>query len=311
MENVLIALFVCCVIGICTTVLWMALSKIRLHLENVYLLMDYLCKRFLNIDGAEKLDYIEELRQNIKLIAANTSVTYINSKEGIKILEQIKDDLSTILEDISEIEKKEFIDNTDELNEIKDNLISIKKDLETNDSISLNKNLNKLHSIYKGSGQESEVLDLKQKAKDKLDKLIAFQENKDKEISEPIQETTGNIYVYPWNRGDEWRKKFPQRLRWDLVPEDRRITPEMIIAYRGENNGRREADSLENCKCEMAIDWGSRWGKRFGVYKRCAKPVSEGKTCCALHAKLPKSSDPEEDEKELIEELKKESGVKE
>ena len=80
----------------------------------------------------------------------------------------------------------------------------------------------------------------------------------------------------------EWREKYPRVMRWEDVPEDRRVTPEFVLFYRGDF-GKDEAARLAERRCEMAIDYGSRWGKRFGVYARCGNPPLPGETLCSRH----------------------------
>lgn len=80
----------------------------------------------------------------------------------------------------------------------------------------------------------------------------------------------------------EWREKYPKVMRWEDVPEDRRVTPEFVLSYRGDF-GKGEAARLSERRCEMAIDYGSRWGKRFGMYARCGNPPLPGETLCSHH----------------------------
>ncbi len=300
--NIYLAIIILCALCICTITMWMVLSGMKEYTKQIFLKLNYLSGRILDISDHSNTDYLGEIKDHLEVIRTNSVCIYINNKEQLKVLNEINSDLSTILEDISSIENKAIENSYEDIKEIKQDLNYVRDSL-------------KFKTVTKDELNNNIVEYIKDSAKQEVDKKIEQEKSnlinfKDKNKKDTLEQLNNIIEVYPWNKSVEWRKELPQRLRWDLVPEERKITPELIIAYRGEKYGKREVDLLENFKCEMAIDWGSRWGKRFGIYKRCAKPVSEGKTCCALHAKLPKFSDPEEDEKELIEELKKESEVK-
>jgi len=84
------------------------------------------------------------------------------------------------------------------------------------------------------------------------------------------------------NKDKEWREMYPRVMKWDDVPEERRVTPEFVLEFRGED-GRKEAENMEGRKCVMAVDYGSRWGKRFGIYTRCGTKPAPNETLCYNH----------------------------
>ena len=86
-----------------------------------------------------------------------------------------------------------------------------------------------------------------------------------------------------WESKDkEWREAYPRVMKFDDVPMERRVTPEFILEYRGED-GRQESENLEGRKCAMAVDYGGRWGKRFGIYARCGTIPSPNEILCHQH----------------------------
>ncbi len=82
----------------------------------------------------------------------------------------------------------------------------------------------------------------------------------------------------------EWKEAYPRVMRWAEVPEDRKVNPEFILFYRGDY-GKYEAENLSKREhgCEMAIDYGSRWGRRLGVYARCGMTPAPGEKLCHCH----------------------------
>ena len=82
----------------------------------------------------------------------------------------------------------------------------------------------------------------------------------------------------------EWREKYPRVMDWKEVPEERKVTPEFVIFWRGDY-GKDEAAGLASreSRCAMATDFGSRWGERLGMYIKCGNYPSPGETKCYQH----------------------------
>jgi hypothetical protein len=86
------------------------------------------------------------------------------------------------------------------------------------------------------------------------------------------------------NKSQEWKEKYPRIMKWEDVPEERRVTPEFVLDCRGNSShAKNEANNLGKRTCEMATDYGSRWGKRFGMYSRCGVPPAPGEKFCVNH----------------------------
>ncbi|WP_298199572.1 hypothetical protein [Desulfosporosinus sp.] len=83
------------------------------------------------------------------------------------------------------------------------------------------------------------------------------------------------------NQSREWQREYPRVMEWKDVPEIRRINSD------GTEYGKYQVVSMannpDNRQCDIAVDFGSRWGKRFGVYNRCGAIPVHGENLCYHH----------------------------